>query len=243
MAYRFDDDLEFLGKLQSKDLDDLVYCLIHDTDGKERLTEELTSNNLYKRYAPDHNKYWEDIAGEIQCFGANTFATLFRRGKGVKYNEVLADVCDKLKVNYNKNSSTEMIENNLLLKILQDALEKMTPEDIKSLGKELGINNTTSLDKQATLAACQTIFKMGGFKSYQLTLIIANAIMKALFGRGLTLVANSTLTRIMAILTGPIGWAITALWTMIDIAGPAYRVTIPAVIQVAYLRKKYTVGY
>ena len=84
---------------------------------------------------------------------------------------------------------------------------------------------------------------MGGFKSYQLTLIIANAIMKALFGRGLTLVANSTLTRIMAILTGSIGWAITALWTMIDIAGPAYRVTIPAVIQVAYLRKKYTVGY
>ena len=161
----------------------------------------------------------------------------------MKYNEVLTDVCDKLKVNYNKNSSTEIIENNLLLKILQDALEKMTPEDIKSLGKELGINNTTSLDKQATLAACQTIFKMGGFKSYQLTLIIANAIMKALFGRGLTLVANSTLTRIMAILTGPIGWAITALWTMIDIAGPAYRVTIPAVIQVAYLRKKYTVGY
>ena len=212
MAYRFDDDLEFLGKLQSKDLDDLVYCLIHDTDGKERLTEELTSNDLYKRYAPDHNKYWEDIAGEIQCFGANTFATLFRRGKGVKYNEVLTDVCDKLKVNYNKNSSTEMIENNLLLKILQDALEKMTPEDIKSLGKELGINNTTSLDKQAALATCQTIFKMGGFKSYQLTLIIANAIMKALFGRGLTLVANST-------------------------------VTIPAVIQVAYLRKKYTVGY
>lgn len=42
MAYRFDDDLEFLGKLQSKDLDDLVYCLIHDTDGKERLTESLT---------------------------------------------------------------------------------------------------------------------------------------------------------------------------------------------------------
>ena len=41
MAYRFDDDLEFLGKLQSKDLDDLVYCLIHDTDGKERLTNVL----------------------------------------------------------------------------------------------------------------------------------------------------------------------------------------------------------
>lgn len=41
----------------------------------------------------------------------------------------------------------------------------------------------------------------------------------------------------MSILTGPIGWAITAIWTAIDIAGAAYRVTIPAVIQVAYLRK------
>ena len=42
----------------------------------------------------------------------------------------------------------------------------------------------------------------------------------------------------MAILTGPIGWAITGLWTAIDVAGAAYRVTIPAVIQVAALRQR-----
>ena len=41
----------------------------------------------------------------------------------------------------------------------------------------------------------------------------------------------------MSILTGPIGWSITAAWTLFDIAGTAYRVTIPAVIEVAYLRK------
>ena len=49
---------------------------------------------------------------------------------------------------------------------------------------------------------------------------------------------NAALTRLMSILTGPIGWAITGLWTAIDIAGTAYRVTIPAVIQVAALRQK-----
>ena len=36
---------------------------------------------------------------------------------------------------------------------------------------------------------------------------------------------------------GPIGWVITGLWTLADVAGPAYRVTIPAVIQVAFLRQ------
>lgn len=37
---------------------------------------------------------------------------------------------------------------------------------------------------------------------------------------------------------GPIGWVLTALWTIVDIAGPAYRVTVPAVIQIAYIRQR-----
>ena len=36
MAYREDKDLEFLSGIDSKDLDDLVYCLTHDKDGKSR---------------------------------------------------------------------------------------------------------------------------------------------------------------------------------------------------------------
>lgn len=67
-------------------------------------------------------------------------------------------------------------------------------------------------------------------------MIIVNAVLKVLIGRGLPLVGNVILVRIANILTGPIGWVITGLWTAIDIAGPAYRVTIPAVIQIAYLR-------
>ena len=63
-----------------------------------------------------------------------------------------------------------------------------------------------------------------------------NAVLTAIFNRGLTLGGNVLLTRTASILTGPIGWIITGLWTMVDIAGPAYRVTIPAVIQIAYLR-------
>ena len=60
--------------------------------------------------------------------------------------------------------------------------------------------------------------------------------MKALIGRGLSFAANGTLMRTMSILAGPVGWAITGIWTAIDIGSTAYRVTIPAVIQVAFLR-------
>lgn len=238
MAYRTDFDLEFLGDIKSTDLDDLVYCLTHDRDGEIRLTEELTYSDAYKLHYPNHNKYWELIAAELQCFGANSFVTMFRGGKGVLYREVLMDVCDKLKVNYNKDAKTSFIEDNLLLKILRDALEKMSPEDLKALAKEFNVDDI-NYSAEALLGVFQAIFRAGGFKSYQLTLIVANAISRALLGKGLTLATNASLVKTMSILTGPIGWVITGAWTLIDIAGPAFRVTLPAVIQIAVLRKKY----
>lgn len=239
MAYRYDSDLEFLGQMKSEELGDLVYCLTHDRDGSVRFTEELTMNERYKKHHPDHEKYWELIAAEIQCFGANSFATMLRGGKGVEYKEVLMDVCDKMKVNYNKDSSVEKIEGNLLMKILTDALEKMSPEDLKELAEATGVKNTSGITPETMIGVFQAVFRAGGFKSYQLTLIIVNAVLKALIGRGLSLAGNAALTRTIAILTGPIGWVITGLWTAIDIAGAAYRVTIPAVIQVAALRQKH----
>lgn len=238
MAYRSDKDIEFIGELKSEDLNDLVYCLTHDKDGEVRYTEELTENSRYKQHYPNHNMYWTDIAAEIQCFGANSIVTLLRRGKGVPYREVLTDVCDKLKVNYNKDASIEVIEDNLLMKIVKDALDKMSEQEIRELAESIGSTNL-SASKEFLFGTFQAIFRAGGFKSYQLTAIIVNAILKALIGRGLSFAATGTLMRAMSVLTGPVGWAITGAWTALDIASPAYRVTMPAVIQVAFLRKKH----
>ena len=73
--------------------------------------------------------------------------------------------------------------------------------------------------------------------AYKIALIVANAIAKAILGRGLSLAANAGIARTIGIFAGPIGWLITGLWVAVDIAGPAYRVTIPTVIQVAFLRQ------
>lgn len=236
MAYRYDPDLEFLGTLKSEEMDDLVYLLTHDKDGKIRYTESLTKDNNYKRYYPEHIKYWELIAEEIQLFGGNTFMNFIKGGKGVLYKEVLCDVCDKMKVKYKKSSSTKQIEQDLLMKILQVALEKMTPEELKKLSVEVGLENVEEFTPHIIAGAFFAIFKVGGFISYKVTLIVANAVMKALVGRGLSFAGNIALVKYLAFITGPVGLALTSIATFIDIAGPAYRVTIPAVVQIAYLR-------
>lgn len=246
MAYRYDEDLEFLRSMQSADLDTLVEILIGKEDDKN-LTEELTSNPLYKRFYPDHTKYIEEIMGEIQCFGANTFATILRGGKGVLYKEILCDVCDNLRVNYNKNSSVERIEGELFAKILEKAIEQMDSKELEQIVKEINkstnISSAMGFGKQAALATMQGAIKAGGFASYQLALIVANAVAKQVIGRGLTFAANAGLTRALSALAGPIGWAITGLWTGVDLAGPAFRITIPAVIEVAYLRLRRSNTY
>lgn len=198
----------------------------------------MTTSHAYKTYHPDHNQYWELIAAEIQRYGANSFATMLRGGEGVEYKEVLTDVCDKMKVNYNSDSGVEKIENNLLMKILTDEIKNMSPEELKELAQSTGVTNIINLTPEVMLAVFQVVFHSGGFKSHQLTLIIVNAFMSTLLGRSLSLSGNLALTRTLTVLTGPIGWSITGLWTTIDVAGPAYRVTIPAVIQVAVLRQK-----
>ena len=239
MAYRDDADLKFLSEMSSSDLDSLVQCLVFDKDGKKRHTEELSSSSGYKKSYPNQNEYWQDIAAEIQTFGANSLATLVRGGKGVLYKEVLIDVANKLKANFNSKSDVSNIEQALLMKVLEGALNKMTAEEREALAKEAGLSAIAQLAPDAAIAIFMAAFKAGGFQSYQLTLIIVNSILKATIGRGLALAGNAVLVRTASILTGPIGWAIMGAWTAIDLAGPAYRVTMPSVIYIALLRQQH----
>lgn len=67
-------------------------------------------------------------------------------------------------------------------------------------------------------------------------LIIVNGVLQQSIGRGLSFGANVVLTRTLSVAIGPVGWALTAAWTAYDLAGPAYRVTVPSVLYVAALR-------
>ncbi|EAH7548427.1 DUF3944 domain-containing protein [Campylobacter jejuni] len=49
MAYKVDNDLEFLRELNDESLDNLVSILIKDENGKTRTTESLTDKDLYKK--------------------------------------------------------------------------------------------------------------------------------------------------------------------------------------------------
>lgn len=191
-----------------------------------------------KIYEGDHRAYADEIAAEIQRYGGNSFSNAFRGGKGIPYIEVVRDVADNLKVNYNKNADAATIERQIQLKILEKAYEQMSDEERAELLKELGVDIVNGIPAALPIMAVQGAIRLGGFAAYKAALIVANAVAKMLIGRGLSLAANRALTQAMKVFAGPIGWAITAAWALVDLAGPAYRVTVPCVIQIAYIRQR-----
>lgn len=239
MVYRHDIDLEFLEDVSSEDLNQLVYILTHDIkDNKPRWAEKLTSNNEYKKYAPDHHKYWHLIAAELQSFGANSVATLFRRGKGVEYKEILTDVCDKMNVNYNKKDLISKIEQELLAKVLETAWEEMTSIERENFLR--GINTSLSwlTSRIANIADVKSLLGLSGMVGYIVARTAATVAIAPYMTAGSVsgmVLAALILPRVAAL---PIAIA-TMPFLIWQVAGEAYRVTIPACILVATLRKKY----
>ncbi len=151
-------------------------------------------------------------------------------------------MCDHLKVNYNEKSNTSLIEQNMLSKLLKDSLERMSKEDLEKLRHELGMTNIDKVigeNKQVLIASVLTLFKAGGSHSYALAVSVADAMVRQTLGHGLSsVVGKVALKKTLGILAGPIGWVITGALVSINLAGPAYRVTVPACVLVATLRKK-----
>lgn len=232
MAYKYDKDLEFLRELNDEVLNDLVKTLTHDDDGKPRYTEELTKNELYKKHYPQHEKYIEAIMEELQKFGGNTIANKFR-DSGILYKEILQDVAEKLKINFNKDDTILEIEEKILKDTFKKSIEKLSPEELKELSQSLDLKDITNYSKDVILKYTEVN------SSLVLMFGISQMLIKAINQSILKFTASAVTQRAGASFLGPIGMTITGLWTLNDIAGTAFRVTIPAVFHIIHLRQHY----
>jgi len=180
----------------------------------------------------------QTIADYLCKMGSNDIATLFR-GKGVAYDEVVVDVGEKLKAkDVSARKSVEDNEASILAKLFADALDHMSEEEKRALFQSMNIKSQDiPLGSTSAILMQQMLRQFGGFATYRISLVVANMISRALLGSGLSFATNAALTRTIGTLLGPIGWLATGVWLAIDIAGPAFRKTVPAVVHVAMLRQ------
>ncbi|MFZ7336452.1 YaaW family protein [Comamonas jiangduensis] len=234
-----DTDLKQL--LIKADPSDLGILVDHITDsGKGRISMTSSVCDALVAAKNKHTFGTADITlmiDEFQKFGGNTLANILRFGNGVPYKEILFDVAKKMNVSYAGEPSYEELEGKLLDKVMEDCLKNSTEEDLLSIFKELG-GIPSNVSGPITMAVVQTLIKSTGFLPYKYAAIIANAVAKSLLGHGLSFATTGGMMRGISAFAGPIGWGLTAIWTAYDLGSPAYRITIPCVIQIAYIRQK-----
>ncbi|MDE0038270.1 MAG: hypothetical protein OXU77_21085 [Gammaproteobacteria bacterium] len=231
MSTTYDKDLnDVLAKATNEEL-----TVPHDIIVK-KLSELMTIEEVYKEHYPDHSKYPDLMAKELRAFGGHTFVNVFRGG-GPSWYEVVCDVARKVKAPFGEGQSIADVEASILATILSKAFEKMSEEERMVVINEIRKSNK-SWAGGVSAAMFLALFKVGGFASYKLMLIVTNGLVTQLLGRGLPFVVNTALTRTMGVASGPIGWGLNALLLAYEAGAPSYKVTVPCVAYVGMLRAK-----
>lgn len=228
MMYKDDEDLHFLQHCSEEQLKIFTSLLTHDDNGKPRLAGELAKHKVFRslnNHPEQHRRSWQLIAGELQHFGGDSIANRVR-GHGLLYRTILLDVCKRLKLKVDKDVSTIHIEQNLLEQFLRNCWQKMNSAHRAEF---LAAVDAKAAELEELLPLLmhdkQLVAGVSHLLSGQLNKVLRAHATISVIGHGLLRGAG---------LGGPFGAALNSVRA---VSGSAYRVTIPAVLQIACLRR------
>lgn len=230
-----DHDLEFLRRCPNEDLRMLCDFLVFDKKGNYRFSEELSDTEAFITCYPSRmQKMAAEMANELLKFGSNSVVTLFR-GYPDSYEEVVRRVCKKMKTDISDTDDAVRMERLLLEKVLETAISNMSEDELRDLAHEAGIFKK-DLSKQALTAALLFALRCSPQMFARIIRPIVTRLLAFLGGRAVAYTGGRALQQAVGVATGPVGWIIVTAWTIWDLASPAYRIIVPAVLQVAAMR-------
>ncbi|MBL8474287.1 MAG: DUF3944 domain-containing protein [Rhodocyclaceae bacterium] len=236
IKYLEDPDLQFLVHAKNDDLKVLVGYLTKDKDGGTRWAQELLGEKRFKAAGANFVEVWDLIAAELQLFGGNSIVNTWR-GNGVPYHELLCDVCSQLGGNVDNSMSAYEIENLVLAKLMEKTWEDMSPEQRKRFCETIWLPDGGK--HGPNLYEIIKIIKTSMFTSFLISGVVAGSLATELLGGRLAAVfAEFAALHLRALsLASSAGILGTVPGVVYVVAGPAYRITLPCVVQIAYMRR------
>ncbi|GHU39716.1 hypothetical protein FACS1894105_14460 [Clostridia bacterium] len=219
----------------SDDEKGLLRCVIeHGEKMQEKAGDIINSPKELKEYGERLNILWivEEINNKfVKGTGfmdtMNELSDNYGKQLDVTISEVLVKSLKVQKPIFSKSADTidgAMQRENWIAEKLMDSMIKDMDEETKKafanqvseLLKEQGVSvgDATKASSALLVGGLTTAKAVLGFQFHILVAQIANMLVKALVGRGLSLAANAALQRFVGFLFGPVGWVITILTTL-----------------------------
>nr|WP_321258878.1 hypothetical protein [uncultured Pseudodesulfovibrio sp.] len=211
-----------------------------------RLTELLHKASrekvqpIYERHGIGLEDGPDRLVEEICLDGSNTFASLLRGGKGTEYINVVRDVARKVGIKDNNLDAMTVkeLEKKILALLISNYVEELDEKELAELKTDL---IQAKLDEKVINNKIIGGLTKGGALAL-LSTVAGREIVVGIIGR---VVATYVGTRTAAtVATRAVGAAIPFLnvalfgWLAWDLSGPAFRKTIPTIIDIAILRLK-----
>ncbi len=248
LKYREDDGLAVLALAEHADLDKLARVLAYDdSDKAKRYAQQLLDDPAYKSAieASDLRPAWRSIAAELQAFGGDGIANLIRNTfqdhTGVLYREILADICGQVGVKAKTEVGIKELEDQLLVQLILKFSKDSSAEEMIRILKDTAEGSGLAEAVAGGLKLEDLAARMGADARLG---YIAAIVAPALASAALPFLARISLPIVIRVMAPRVGGALVpglnvlALLSTATLAtGPAYRVTLPAVLEVIRIRR------
>lgn len=235
---------ELLKNASRKELSMLADIVTDEGKGRVSLSNKVKEKLMFRKANHTLHLATQLLAQEICAFGGNTLVNLVRSGV-VDYREVIQDVAEKLGTKVPKNASLIEVEELVILKVLEKTLkDKTSAASIEQLCIQQDVEfdwaTLEKLKQQGNIAALAS-FILSSVGPYAISRLLTAALMS---GLGIAVGANWAAMGAAAAarfptLLNPVVAVLSATWVTYGFSGPAYRVTIPAVICIAAIRQEW----
>lgn len=230
--------LSVLEKCEQADLEQLSKMLescISFTDDKKRknlLVQSSASNMARKELLLLLEK-------QIRYYGSSDAAYVARQlvGKdpGVTSEELIKDVCKKVKVNIKMGGSVETLLERLVLSTVEKELAQKSPEELAAYFDTQGLSEKEKeailrkIESEGKLAALPAFYAVLGEKvAMKIIQSIAISVLAAIIGKeAASALVKQLVSKLPGQALGPIIWAVSAVWVAFDLQSAAFRKTIP----------------
>ncbi len=145
-----DKDLDPVLERASKDELDIIVQLLLASSG-----EELSKDEYYKAFTPDHTRYTLSISGEIRRRGGSAFVKLFP-GLSPDYKEMARNLANKMHAEIKGGMSAAELEAAILKKLAESAWKGMSEKERASLLESLGAPSSEVPDHLVLLRLLET---------------------------------------------------------------------------------------
>ena len=177
------------------------------------------------------------LVRKVELDGGNTIASLARKRVGVAYAEVVRDAAAQLKLAVPADRIDDIlwIEQRLLGHVVVTYLGG-APQVDKDAFAKIGLDwQTLGLQGAATTAMWAAVIQRAGAQA--VAQVVRQVVLRT-SGWFAARAAAGTVLEVMALAIPAVNVAMTA-WLAVRVAGPAFRKTVPTVLDVALLRLEY----